>query len=71
MARKLSEQARKNQDAYQRAYHDAMYDRLAVFVPKGEREKIKALASARGESLNAYINRAIKLAMEADAAEKE
>jgi hypothetical protein len=28
------------------------YDRLAVFVPKGRRSEIQALAAAQGKSLN-------------------
>jgi predicted HicB family RNase H-like nuclease len=71
MAQNLSAAAKKHKQNYDNQFNRDNYDRLAVFVPKGEREKIKAFASARGESLNAYINRAIKLAMEADAAGEE
>jgi hypothetical protein len=35
------------------------YDRLAVFVPKGDREIIKAAAKSRGLSTNEYIIRLI------------
>lgn len=44
------------------------YDRINVNMPKGRKEAVKAHAEARGESLNAFINRAILEAMERDAA---
>lgn len=31
------------------------YDQIKLIVPKGERDKIKAIAAAKGLSLNAYI----------------
>lgn len=42
------------------------YDRINVNMPKGRKEAVKAHAEARGESLNAFINRAILEAMERD-----
>ena len=41
-------------------YEAANYDKVLVRLPKGEREQIKAAADAAGESLNAYIVRAIR-----------
>lgn len=35
-------------------------DRISLLVPKGEKELIKKFAEKYGESLNAYINRAIQ-----------
>lgn len=40
------------------------YDRVALTVPKGQKEKIKAHAESKGESLNAFINRAINETIE-------
>ena len=40
-------------------YNAKNYDRLAISVRKGQRDKIKAYAEKNGESLNAYINRLI------------
>ena len=40
------------------------YDRINLTMPKGKREEIKAHAEQRGESVNAFINRAIDEAME-------
>ena len=44
----------------------AHYDRINITVPKGKREVVKAHAEARGESSNAFINRAIDEAIERD-----
>lgn len=55
--------------AQQRAtanYVKKTYDRIEVKVMKGEKETIKAHAEAQGESLNAFINRAITETMERD-----
>lgn len=40
------------------------YDRINVTFPKGEKETIKAHAEARGESVNAFIIRAVREALE-------
>ena len=56
--------------AQQRAtanYVKKTYDRIEVKVMKGKKEAIQAHAEARGESLNAFINRAITQTMERDA----
>lgn len=47
-------------------YVKANYDRMELTVPKGERDMIKAHAEKRGESVNGFIQRAIKEAMERD-----
>ena len=44
------------------------YDRINVNMPKGRKEAVKAHAESQGESLNAFINRAILETMERDAA---
>ena len=41
-------------------YNAKAYDQVKVLVKKGEREKLKAHAESKGESLNGFINRAIK-----------
>lgn len=41
-------------------------DRINLTMPKGRKEIIKAHAEARGESVNAFINRAIDETMERD-----
>lgn len=47
------------------------YDRINVNMPKGRKEAVKAHAESQGESLNAFINRAILETMERDAAATE
>lgn len=41
-------------------YNAANYERIALNVPKGERDIIKAHAESKGESLNAYLYRLIQ-----------
>lgn len=40
-------------------YMKENYDRINLTVPKGKKDKIKEHAESRGESVNAFINRAI------------
>lgn len=42
------------------------YDRQEVTMKKGKKAVVKAHAEARGESVNAFINRAIDETMERD-----
>jgi len=42
------------------------YDEIKVRVPKGKKDKIKAHAESKGESLNGFVNRAIDEAMSSD-----
>lgn len=53
-----------NKIAYNNAFISQAYDRINLTVPKGYKEIIKAYAASTGESVNAFINRAIKEAME-------
>lgn len=59
--------------AQQRAtanYVKKNYDRIEVKVSKGKKDTIQTHAEAQGESLNAFINRAIDETMERDNAEE-
>lgn len=47
-------------------YNAANYDRVELRVDKGRKDIIKAHAESKGESLNAFINRAIDETMERD-----
>ena len=51
-----------------RKYNDKTYDRVQLVIPKGERVDLKAHATAMGESLNGFVNRAIREALERDKA---
>lgn len=45
-------------------YNEKAYDKIYITVPKGQKEVIQAHAESKGESTNAFINRAIKEAIE-------
>ena len=45
-------------------YNSKTYDRIEVKVYKGKKAEIQEYAQAHGESLNAFVNRAIAEAME-------
>lgn len=55
--------------AQQKAVHKYVknnYDRLELTVPKGRKAEIKAHAESQGESVNAFIVRAVNETMERD-----
>ena len=49
-------------------YISKAYDRVNLTLPKGQKDEIQAHAAVQGESVNAFINRAISEAMERDKA---
>lgn len=49
-------------------YISKAYDRVNLTLPKGRKDEIQAHAAAQGESVNAFINRAISEAMKRDKA---
>ena len=59
--KKVSEAQRKATDKYLEKF-----DEMRVRVPKGRKETVKAHADTQGESLNAFINRAITETMDRD-----
>lgn len=65
----MEEEKKKVSKAQQRAtnkYIATHYDRINITVPKGEKKLVQEHAAAQEESVNAFVKRAIKLAMEAD-----
>lgn len=56
----------KTSSASRNKYNAKAYDRINLTVPKGEKDKIRAHAESRGESVNAFIARAISEAIERD-----
>jgi hypothetical protein len=52
--------------AYVDNYKRENYDQIRLLVPKGFRDTIREHASARGESNNAFIARAIREQMKRD-----
>lgn len=47
-------------------YNAANYDSLRIVVPKGQKEKIRAHAEKRGESINGFVGRAINETLQRD-----
>lgn len=58
--------ATKAQQKAVNKYMKENYDEIKVRVEKGRRDKIKAHAEARGESVNGFIGRAITETMDRD-----
>ena len=50
----------------QNKYISKAYDRIALVVHKGDKDVIQAHAEQHGESLNGFVNRAIKETIERD-----
>lgn len=57
MARPTREDGRNARTVANNKYNKSAYDRLAVNVKRGEREKIKIHAAKRGESVSGLVNR--------------
>lgn len=55
-----------NKSEYRNTWIAEKLDRINLTVPKGKKEVIKAHSEARGESVNAFINRAVDETMERD-----
>lgn len=58
--------ASKAQQKAVNKYMKSNYDRVNLVIPKGKKDVIQAHAAQQGESVNAYINRAIDEAMQRD-----
>lgn len=56
----------KAQTKAQNKYIGKRYDRINLLVEKGEKDEIRQHAEKNEESLNGFINRAIKETMERD-----
>ena len=59
-----------DKSAYRNTWIAEKLDRINLTVQKGKKETIKAHADANGESVNAFINRAIDTQMEIDNSKK-
>ena len=56
----------KSQQKAVAKYNAKSYDELKVRVPKGDKDRIKSHAESKNESLNGFINRAIKETIDRD-----
>lgn len=55
----------KAQQAAVHKYVKEKYDRMELTLPKGRKEELKAIATANGESVNAFVSRLVNEAIEA------
>ena len=55
---------------YKNQWQKENVDRVDLTMPKGKKDIIRAHAEGQGESVHAYINRAIDEAMDRDAPSK-
>lgn len=62
----MTENSGKASTRAKNKYNAKAYDRIALQVKKGEKDKLKAHADKQGESLNGFVNRAIDEAIERD-----
>ena len=69
----MAESEKRVSEAQRRATNKYLekFDEMRVRVPMGQKGVVKAHAEAQGESLNAFINRAITQTMERDTAATE
>lgn len=56
----------KKSTAAKNRWNEKTYDRINLTVPKGEKEIIRNHAEKQGESVNGFIQRAIRQTMEDD-----
>lgn len=56
----------KPQTVASNKYNAKAYDSLRIVVKKGQKDVIQAHATARGESINGFVNRAINEQMQRD-----
>lgn len=54
---KKREDGKNSQTVAKNAYNARNYDRIAIQVNKGERERIKSFAANQGESVNSLVNK--------------
>ena len=57
-----------NATKYKNEFSSKNYDAVRLMVRKGQKEFLQSHASERGDSLNAWINRAIKKQLENEGA---
>jgi len=62
----LSEAKKKSNKKWNDANLKERYDYINLTVPKGDKEVWQAYAARRGESLNAFIRRAVMRQLEVD-----
>ena len=64
----ISEARKKANKKWNDANIATRYDRVPLILPKGCKAELQAHAAERGESLNGFVNRAVREAVERDEA---
>lgn len=57
------EQKAKASTRAKNKYNASHYDSLRIVVPKGDKERIRAFADSRGQTINGFVNCLIKKEM--------
>ena len=50
--------------AVKQRYNEKAYDRLAITVPKGQKERVETYAKAQGKSVNGLVNAFLRDALQ-------
>ena len=53
----------KNMTNYKREFSEKNYDRLAITIPKGQKQAVEAHASSKGQSVNGLVNTLLRADM--------
>lgn len=53
----------KKQTEWTRAFNEKAYDRLAITIPKGQKQAVEAHAESKGESVNGLVNALLRADM--------
>ena len=53
----------KNMTNYKREFGEKNYDRLAITIPKGQKQAVEAHASSKGQSVNGLVNALLRADM--------
>lgn len=62
----MADEKKFDQFAYNSEYRKKNYDRIEVTLPKGERDRLRSLAAAAGQSVSEYILQAVNERAERD-----
>ena len=53
----------KNMTNYKLEFSEKNYDRLAITIPKGQKQAVEAHASSKGQSVNGLVNALLRADM--------
>ena len=53
----------KTSSAVKQRYNEKAYDRLAITIPKGQKQAVEAHAQSKGQSVNGLVNALLRADM--------